>query len=403
MTKAQRDIEIINFLFSRFNLSVTSYYEGTNVNQYRVRFPYDIDINDLFNMQGNLIAGLHDNDVIVKQDEDELVIETKGDGKILTMNEVFYKSMYTRTNDFRLVLGKDTENNSITTLLPKAQHMLISECSGSEKTQLLHCFIASLLLGAETHYLILIAPKGNEFNVYKDIDTVEFIDDVSAGIQTLQWLVEEMNARYRIMSQQNTSDITKTNLTRIVCIIDEFADLIKKEPGIEKDVVLLTQKAGACGIHLIIGTQYPDVKVLTGPVKANVPTRICLKVNSKVQSEIVLGLSGGEKLLGYGDMLYLGKGMNDPVRIQAPYISDEDKLHVIRIVTPQLEGLGPKKQEKAAPEKVSYDHLIHPDKPKPERKRVGLIQGLINIMNAPPCTTPNDFTAMRASHRWNKT
>lgn len=409
MNKTQRDIEQINTLFAKFNLSVSSYSEGARVNEYRVKFPCDMEINKLLKLQKNLVAALHDNNVIIRQDEDEIVIETKGNGNILHMDDVFLKSMYNRTSDFRLVLGQDISNHNTTTLLPKAPHMLVSGCTGSGKTQLLHCFIASLLLGTTAHHLILIDPKGNEFNVYKDIDTVQFVDNAAEGIKVLQWLVTEMNARYEIMAKEGASDVSKSRFTRIVCVIDEFADLIKTDREIEKYVVLIAQKARACGIHLIIATQYPKAEVLTGLIQANIPTRICLKVSSNVQSRIALGFSGGEKLLGHGDMFYLGNGMYEPMRIQAPYISDEDKLKVVEIAKAQLKGLNgnisktpitPKE-----PERVSYEHLVHPKQEQqepPKKKRVGLIQGLRNIMNSPQCTTAADLCAMDTAHRWTR-
>ena len=403
MNKTQKDIEQINKLFSKFNLTVTSYNESTRVNQYRIKFPCDIDINKLFKLQKNIIAALNDDNAIMKQHEDEIIIETKGNGKILHMNEVFYKAMYDRTSDFRLVLGKDIENTSITTLLPKAPHILVSGCTGSGKTQLLHCFIASLLLGTKPHHLILIDPKGNEFNVYKDIDTVQFIDNVSDGISTLKWLVDEMNIRYEIMAKEGASDVSKSSLTRIVCIIDEFADLIKTDREIEKYVVLIAQKARACGIHLIIGTQYPKAEVLTGLIQANIPTRVCLKVNNNIQSRIAIGFSGGEKLLGHGDMYYLGNGMYSPMRIQAPFISDEDKERTVQIATQQLKGLGGNICKtvtvKEEPQRVSYEHLIHPTPvEEPKNKRVGFFQGLKNIINSPQSTTPSQFITIISKH-----
>lgn len=406
MNKTQKDIENINALFAKFNLSVTSYSEGTRVNQYRIKLPFDIDVNKLFRMQKNLIIALSDNGVIMRLDESELVIETKGNGNILRMNDVFYKSMYKRSNDFRLVLGNDLENHAITTSLPKAPHILVSGCTGAGKTQLLHSFIASLLLGAKAHHLILIDPKGNEFNVYKDIDTVEFIDNVNRAISTLKWLVDEMNNRYKEMAKEQITDVTKSRFTRIVCIIDEFADLMKTDKTIEQYVVLLAQKSRGCGIHLIIGTQYPKVDVITGLIQANIPTRICLRVNSNMQSRVAIERTGGEKLLGHGDMLFLGSQMLSPIRVQAPYISDEDKAHVVETAKRQLAGLGgyiieKKKYANAPtqePQRVSYDHLVHMyDAPQP--KKVGFFQGLKNLWNAPQCTGTSGMLAMRTSRR----
>lgn len=340
MIKTEKDIENINALFAKYNLSVTDYSEGIRVNQYRLKLPLEIDVNKLFRLNIKLVIALQDKGVIMRQDADDLVIETKGNGKILKMRDVFYRSMYQRSNDFRLVLGNNLSNESITTSLKNIPHILVFGCAGTGKTQLLHCFIASLLLGAKAHHLILIDPKGNEFGIYKDIDTVEYIDNMQRAIDTLRWIVTEMNARYAAMAQENISDFTKSKYTRIVCVIDEFAYLIRSDKTIEKDVVLLVQKSRSCGIHLVIGTQYPKENVITELIQAHNTARVCLKVNSSIQSRMAIECTDGTKLLGNGDMLFLGPKMLEPMRIQAPYISDKDKATVVNIAKAQLSGYG---------------------------------------------------------------
>ena len=396
MANYEMDIEQINRVFLKHNLKVTRVIEGTRINQYRIKLDIDSDVKKLLKLRDSLIIGLDDNTINVFQDKSELVIEKKVSDRVLKMSDVFYKSMYKRDKSFRLVLGTDMENHSVTTLLPKAPHILVSGCTGSGKTQLLHCFIASLLLGATAHNLILIDPKGSEFNIYKNIDTVKFVDNAADGIKALKWLVDEMNSRYQYMSRINANDVTDTDLTRIVCIIDEFADLIKTDKAIENYVVLIAQKARACGIHLIIGTQYPKSDVVTGLIQANIPTRICLKVLSNIQSRVAIDRVGGERLLGHGDMLYLGNGMYEPIHLQAPFISSEDKQAVVNKATADLKGLGPRsKQHEEAAKKVQPSPMPTPapyvpkkpatycDPSVPKKKHVGLLRGLKNILDAP--------------------
>ena len=421
MAKTERDIEQINFLFSKFNLKVTDYVEGTRVNQYRIKFPIDTDVNKLMRLKKNLVAALNDNDVIIYQDGDCLVIETKGDNKILKMSEVFQSQMYIPNNDIRLVLGRDIEGKSVTTNLAKAPHILVSGCTGSGKTQLLHSFISSILVGSKVTHLVLIDPKGNEFNVYKDIDTVTFIDNISDALSMLNWLVNEMDARYKYMAEHGITDASDVigadaNLIRTVCVIDEFADLIKTDSSIEKSVVRIAQKARACGIHLIIGTQYPKSDVITGLIQANIPVRVCLKVNSNIQSRVAMDRTGGERLLGHGDLLFLGNGMYDPIRIQAPFISAEDKNKIVEIAKERFTGMGgyiastPDYYKKTTinsgynfsdsereqieymrnkgidiEETIKRSHESNPYNTKSEpKKRVGLIQGMINLMKVKP-------------------
>lgn len=420
MTKTEKDIENINKLLEKFNLSVTDYVQGTRINQYKIKLTADIDVNKLLRLKKNFIIALNDNDIILTQDGADLVIQTKGDGKILTMDDVFFKSMYYPTDDMRLVLGKDIDGNVTITSLKKAPHILVSGTTGSGKTQLLHSFIASLLLGNKCLHMILIDPKGNEFNVYKDIDTVTFIDDVNDANQVLKWLADLMDSRYKYMAEKGYSDAADgianrdPKLVRTVCIIDEFADLIGRDRRIEEYVVRLAQKARGCGIHLIIGTQYPKTDVITGLMQANLPTRVCLKVKSNVQSRVALEHSGGEKLLGHGDLLFLGNGMYEPIRIQAPYMSMDNKLKVARIAKERFQGMG----GFAAAEPDFYkgcdsewDRAVQWYREQIEKeevsktnvkKHVGIIQGIKNLLNAPQNITYFDMLAMRTSRRSRK-
>lgn len=333
----REDLNAINSVYyPNFGIYVDTYIEGIKINQYRLKLPVDANVNKLIKMQNNLVIALKEKNIRVYQDVDELVIEKKVSDNILKFNDVFY---YRMSN--KIFLGKDLSGSTISTDITKAPHMLVSGCTGSGKTQFLHFVIASLLLDTPTAHLILIDPKGNEFNIYKDIETVEFIDDTQRAIEVLQWVTVEMDARYKRMQKMGISDISESEtMNRIYVIIDEFADIIKTDRTIEKYIVRIAQKARACGIHLIIGTQYPKAEVLTGLIQANIPTRVCLRVLSNTQSRVAIERGGGEKLIGYGDMLFLGNGMYEPIRVQAPYISNEDKEFIVSKATESFKGKG---------------------------------------------------------------
>lgn len=386
------DIEQINKVYSKFNMTVTDTLEGLRINKYKLLITNYDDVSKYISskMQKNLIAALGENSIKLYQDESYVVIEKPTrNNAVLKLSDVLKPSFTEkRTDDLRLILGKDIEGNTIVTSLAKAPHMLVSGCTGSGKTVLLHSFIASILLGNQTTHLILIDPKGNEFNVYKDIDTVEFINDTNKAISTLKWLVVEMNTRYKKMQELNTTNIEDTPYTKIVVVIDEFADIIMTDRAIEKSVVMLAQKSRGCGIHLIIGTQYPKIDVLTGLIRANIPTRVCLKVNENIQSRVAINVSGGEKLLGNGDLLFMSGTMTEPIRIQAPYISADDKKMVVETATKTFAGKGGYIKAR----KARQNDTAQPTRPtyRPKQKRVGLIRGLINLMKVKPIMFQTD-------------
>src|SRR5690606_34137622 len=172
------------------------------------------------------------------------------------------------------------------------------------------------------------------------------ITNVKAATQSLKWAVEEMERRYELFAHLGVRDISKFNeradnkhrLPYIVIIIDELADLMMMAPAdVEEAIARIAQKARACGIHLLIATQRPSVDVITGLIKANIPTRIAFSVSSQIDSRTILDVSGAERLLGKGDMLFIENGTSKPVRIQGAFISDEEIEHVVEHVRTQGE------------------------------------------------------------------
>ena len=243
-------------------------------------------------------------------------------------------------------IGRDIGGRDIVADIAKMPHLLVAGSTGAGKSVCVNALIVSLLYKASPDdlKLILIDPKKVEFPPYNGIPhlLVPVITDAAKAAGTLEWAVLEMEKRYAALSDCGKRDIDGYNaayrndpehprMSRIVIIVDEMADLLmesKKEKNTENFIVRIAQKARACGIHLVLATQRPDAKVITGLIKANVPSRIALKVAGAVNSRIVLDRPGAEKLIGHGDMLFAPAGTNTPMRVQGCYIDERD-IHKI--------------------------------------------------------------------------
>lgn len=234
-------------------------------------------------------------------------------------------------------IGKDIAGKNIVADIAKMPHLLIAGATGSGKSVCINTIIASILYksGPEDVRMIMIDPKIVELGIYNGIPhlLVPVVTDPRKAAGALSWAVAEMEKRYAAFSQHNVRDLKSYNLTaerggiarmpQIVIIIDELADLMMvASKEIEESVIRLAQKARAAGIHLIIATQRPSVDVITGLIKANIPSRIAFAVTSQVDSRTILDGGGAEKLLGRGDMLFHPIGMSKPMRVQGAFVSD---------------------------------------------------------------------------------
>ncbi len=243
-----------------------------------------------------------------------------------------------------MALGKDVKGAPTFADLAEMPHLLIGGTTGSGKTICLNSIILSLLYRNSPNemQLILVDPKRVEFPVYSGLEHLlcPVIYDANQTLVALKWLVGEMERRFTIFAEAHSRDIASYNqkmqkkgenkLPYIVLIIDELADLMSiKGKEIESYVVRLAQMSRATGIHLILATQRPSVEVITGLIKANITSRIALKVGSLVDSRTILDSSGAEKLLGKGDLLFLSKEFTKPKRIQNPFISENEIKRVI--------------------------------------------------------------------------
>lgn len=240
-----------------------------------------------------------------------------------------------------IALGLTIEGKPKITDIQKMPHGLIAGATGSGKSVCINAILVSILYKArhEDVKFLLIDPKMVELAPYNGIPhlVAPVITDVKAATQSLKWAVEEMESRYERFVEEGVRDIARYNrkvlsqardedkMPYIVIVIDELADLMMVSPqDVEHAISRIAQKARACGIHLLLATQRPSVDVITGLIKANIPTRIAFSVSSQVDSRTILDSGGAEKLLGKGDMLFLENGTSQSVRLQGPFVSDEE-------------------------------------------------------------------------------
>ena len=279
---------------------------------------------------------------------------------------VFYRDLI-ETDDFRkhpsniaFAVGKDIAGKTIVADIAKMPHLLIAGQTGSGKSVCINTLIMSILYKAHPDdvKLIMIDPKVVELSVYNGIPhlLIPVVSDPKKAAGALNWAVAEMTERYQKFSDYGVRNLKGYNqkveevnqevgeesqlkkLPEIVIIVDELADLMMVAPGeVEDAIVRLTQLARAAGIHLVIATQRPSVNVITGLIKANVPSRIAFAVSQGVDSRTIIDMNGAEKLLGKGDMLFFPSGFQKPVRVQGAFVSDKEVGDVVEYIKSQNE------------------------------------------------------------------
>jgi len=262
--------------------------------------------------------------------------------KDLILNPVFQSS----PSVLNIVLGRDVSGAPVYSDLARMPHLLVAGSTGSGKTIFLNTLILSLIYrnSPEMMNFILIDPKRVEFPVFNDLPHLlaPVIFDAHRAVNSLKWLISEMERRFQVLSAQKARDILSYNqqisdkselLPYIVLVVDELADLMAaKGREMEAGIVRLAQMARAVGIHLVLATQRPSVEVITGLIKANITSRITFQVASQVDSRTVIDMAGAEKLLGQGDMLFLSSELGKPRRIQGAYVSDKEVKRVTNYI-----------------------------------------------------------------------
>ncbi|MGV8144947.1 MAG: DNA translocase FtsK 4TM domain-containing protein [Alkaliphilus sp.] len=271
------------------------------------------------------------------------------DTSIVGLREVIDSKNYeTTTLNIPYALGKDISGNVVIADISKMPHMLVAGATGSGKSICINSIILSILFKADPDEvkLILIDPKVVELNQYNGIPhlLIPVVTDPKKATGALSWAVQEMTRRYNLFAESKTKDIHSYNeksdgekLPFIVIIIDELADLMMASANeVEDSICRLAQMARASGIHMIIATQRPSVDVITGIIKANIPSRIAFSVTSVTDSRTILDMGGAEKLLGKGDMLFYPAGATKPVRIQGAYVSEKEIDTVLSFIKNQV-------------------------------------------------------------------
>ena len=278
-------------------------------------------------------------------------IEVPNDNKeIVGLRDSILSDDYINAKPKSLVfgLGKDVGGKNIICDITKMPHVLVAGSTGAGKSVCLNSIIISLLYRyspAELR-LILIDPKLVEFTSYNNIPHLMFnsiVTDFNKVIPTLTWLVNEMERRYKVFQEKQVRDIDEYNdsidretaepMPRIVLIVDELADLMSMmKTDLEDRILRITQKSRAAGINLIVATQRPSVNIITGVIKANLPSRIAFRVISYVDSKTILDEQGAEKLLGMGDLLYKGPNMEKPIRAQGAFVSSNEVREIVKYI-----------------------------------------------------------------------
>lgn len=312
-----------------------------------------IKINKIASLESDLAMGLKAISIRIIAPipgKDVVGIEVPNESReMVTLRELFESDAFSdQKSMLTLGLGKDISGRSRYMNLQTAPHLMIAGTTGSGKSVLLNAAITSLLYRATPHELkfIMIDPKMLELSVYEDIPHLlhPVVTEPRKAVAALRWLVEEMDSRYAMLSEEGVRDIDSYNrslesleteerrqrwLPYVVVVIDELADLMMISPSDVRDAIIrLAQKARAAGIHIIVATQRPSADVVAGLVKANFPSRISFRVSSKVDSRIILDMGGAESLLGKGDMLVLGSGGSGLLRLQGAFISDDERKRV---------------------------------------------------------------------------
>lgn len=322
---------------------------GPSVTCYELQPAPGIKVNRIVNLANDLALSLAASDIrIVAPIPGKSVVGIEVPNKIrdnVTLKEMLQSDEFIAfESNLPLVLGKDISGKPIISSIDAMPHLLIAGATGSGKSVCINTIIMSILYKSHPNdvKLLLIDPKVVELSIYNGIPhlLVPVVTDPKKAAVSLSWAVSEMERRYKLFAENNVRDIKSYNkkfeddenkkLPNIVIIIDELADLMMvAAQEIEDYICRLAQMARAAGMYLIIATQRPSVDVITGTIKANIPSRISFAVSSQVDSRTILDVSGAEKLLGKGDMLFYPSNLSKPIRLQGAFISDLEVKSVV--------------------------------------------------------------------------
>ena len=327
--------------------------KGPSVTRFELQPSPGVKVSKIVNLQDDIALGLAANGVrmeapIPGKAAIGIEVPNKKQSPVFLREVLDSKEFTSNNKNLAFALGKDITGKCIVGDLSKMPHMLIAGATGSGKSVCINSLIISLLYkySPEEVKLLMVDPKVVELSVYNGIPhlLIPVVTDPKKAAGALNWAVNEMNKRYNLFSQMKVKNIESYNnlfekgeiqekLPYIVVIVDELADLMMACPNdVEDYICRLAQMARAAGMHLIIATQRPSVDVITGVIKANIPSRVSFAVSSGTDSRTILDQVGAEKLLGRGDMLYYPIGENKPIRVQGAFISEEEVEKVVDFI-----------------------------------------------------------------------
>ncbi|TYS70542.1 DNA translocase FtsK [Sutcliffiella horikoshii] len=357
---------------------VTKVHLGPAVTKYEVYPDVGVKVSKIVNLSDDLALALAAKDIRIEAPipgKSAIGIEVpNNEVAMVSLREVLDTKQAEKPDAKLLIgLGRDISGDSVVAELNKMPHLLVAGATGSGKSVCINGIITSILVRAKPHEvkMMMIDPKMVELNMYNGVPHLlaPVVTDPKKASQALKKVVNEMERRYELFSHTGTRNIEGYNdyikrhnqdeeakqpsLPYIVVIVDELADLMMvASSDVEDCITRLAQMARAAGIHLIIATQRPSVDVITGVIKANIPSRIAFSVSSQTDSRTILDMGGAEKLLGRGDMLFLPVGASKPIRVQGAFLSDEEVERIVDFVIDQQKA---QYQEEMIPQDINEE------------------------------------------------
>ena len=356
--KAQKLEETLrNFHVDARVMQVT---QGPTVTRYEIQPAVGVKVNSIVRLADDIALNLEAKSIRIEAPipgKAAVGIEVENDAvTMVRLREIIDSDEFKNSKSkITFAVGKDISGKAIVADLKSMPHLLIAGSTGSGKSVCINSIITSLLYKANPDEvkLILVDPKVVELGNYNGIPhlLIPVVTDPSKAAAALNWAVAEMTDRYKKFAEEGVRDLESYNeyvraneepekvMPQVVIIIDELADLMMAAPSqIEESICRLAQMARAAGMHLIVATQRPSVDVITGVIKANIPSRIAFAVSSQVDSRTILDMQGAEKLVGKGDMLFNPMGMGKPIRVQGTFVTDGEVHKVIDFVKSQVEN-----------------------------------------------------------------
>lgn len=341
--------------------------QGPTVTRYEIQPAIGVKVSKIVSLADDIALNLEAKSIRIEAPipgKAAVGIEVENDSvTMVRLREIIDSANFKNSKSkITFAVGKDISGNAIVADLKAMPHMLIAGSTGSGKSVCINSIITSILYKANPDEvkMILIDPKVVELGNYNGIPhlLIPVVTDPTKAAAALNWAVAEMTERYKKFAENGVKDLESYNeymkaegeaekvMPQVVIIIDELADLMMAAPSqIEESICRLAQMARAAGMHLIVATQRPSVDVITGVIKANIPSRIAFAVSSQVDSRTILDMAGAEKLVGKGDMLFNPMGMGKPIRVQGTFLSENEVNKVITYVKSQVQEESPKYNE----------------------------------------------------------